>query len=291
MINIEDRQMLLNDLKMLIGKSAKLMNNLSHKECIGSHINESSCSWYHGAWQYLRACDKVSSPTWHLDFYIDSLTSFLKPNYKVLISGTADYSTLSIVLFVAKKLNLELSIDIVDLCRTPLLICEWYAEQVGANIRTINQSVFDLSQREYYDIIITDAFLTRFSPINRSNVLVQWSSLINNSGRIITTIRTCEVLEDNIVMIPQNQTEEYVNEVFGIYNRLGFKEGISDIESIAKKYIENIKSYPYEDIEGVYQDFNSNGLGIIQCSDSILKGEAKPSKYLRIIAAKSHSTV
>ena len=291
MISLEDRQMLLSDLQLLIGKSASLMYDISKEKCVGSYINDESCSWYHGAWQFLRACDKVSSPTWHLDFYLDSLTTILKPHTKILISGTADYSTLSIVLFVAKKLNLELDIFVMDICKTPLFICEWYAEQLGANIRALNKNIFELLDFGYYDLMISDAFLTRFEPAERKNLLKHWSNLLTQYGKIITTIRIEEGLSDNVVSIPNNQSEEFVKEVTQVFNRLNINTQVSDIETLARSYIRNIKSYPYKNMDEVYRDFNTSGLDIIECTESIVKGETKPTKYLRLIATPTNSSI
>ena len=197
------------DLYYLLLKSCNLMRKYS-EHCTNdflAHNNSSTtthspcCDWYHGAWQYLRVLDCVSAPQWHESFFADQLNEALsnaKESISVLISGTADYSILHLIVDVAKKSGKKIEIDIVDLCQTPLKICEWYIEEFkreapkmfsrfSFNVFRRNIALFDCGKR--YDVICTDAFLTRFSSNEVQSVIDKWAKLLKDTGEIITTIR------------------------------------------------------------------------------------------------------
>ena len=95
-----------------------------------STTHAASCRWYHSVWQYLRILDCVSSPQWHQSFYEKEIVASLascKTHISILISGTADYSLLYLIVNVIKKYKSpeqNVSIDVVDLCETPLQICK-----------------------------------------------------------------------------------------------------------------------------------------------------------------------
>ena len=146
------------DLEEPMLKSAPLMSMISEVMCKGSQMCAEDCSWYHRIWQYLRIFDVASTPTWHYQFYIDSLQRLfaMRKNIKILISGTADYSMLAHLLYAFSKLDREDEITVLDLCQTPLVLCEWYASQEGKKIKTIQQDILKFNKQEYFDLIITD---------------------------------------------------------------------------------------------------------------------------------------
>lgn len=114
--------------KQLI-QSCDQMYELAKENCKGSYLDNNSCEWYHSAWQYLRVLDKVSSPTWHFDFYYEEFNRLVTNDTNILVSGTADYSILALIYFVASKKNVSPKIWVCDICNTPLSICQSFAEE------------------------------------------------------------------------------------------------------------------------------------------------------------------
>ena len=72
-----------------------------------------------------------------------------------------------------------------------MFACQWYAKREGVNVETVADDIFRFASRtkQEYDVIITDAFLTRFSALETERVLGAWSGLLADNGEVITTIR------------------------------------------------------------------------------------------------------
>ena len=115
------------DLEEPLVLSADLMHGVAAVMCSGDHVDRSSCAWYHGAWQYMRVMNLVSTPTWHSEFYTRELSAAVsrRKSVRAIITGTADYSLLAYLLACDPDGRAE--IDVLDLCATPLFACRWYA--------------------------------------------------------------------------------------------------------------------------------------------------------------------
>ncbi len=175
-------------------QSASIISGVAPVLCSGNHVDSKGCAWYHGTWQFLRLMDLVSTPTWHHEFYQSALAAAeIRGARRILITGTADYSVLaySIEAFRSRAKATAATFTVVDLCGTPLFACQWYAKREGVNVETVADDIFRFASRtkQEYDVIITDAFLTRFSALETERVLGAWSGLLADNGEVITTIR------------------------------------------------------------------------------------------------------
>jgi hypothetical protein len=180
------------DLEEPLVLSADLINGVADVLCSGDHVDRSDCSWYHGAWQYLRVLDLVSTPTWHDAFYRTAFEEAFSRNpcSRVLISGTADYSLLAYVLSSARKCNAAPDVTVLDQCGTPLFACRWFAKRFGTSIHTIQADVLDAPRLlGKFDLITSDAFLTRFPGGDVRRVAEVWSELLVPGGTAVTTVR------------------------------------------------------------------------------------------------------
>jgi hypothetical protein len=175
--------------------SADLVCGVADILCAGDHVAPEGCGWYHGTWQYLRLLDMVSTPTWHSTFYLENLSTALraKPTSRVLITGTADYSMFAYVDMAATSTGSSPEITVLDLCTTPLFACRWYAKRVGRAVGTVSEDIVAFgeseSQRGAWEIITTDAFMTRFSEEECHRVAKLWFGLLTPGGILVTTIR------------------------------------------------------------------------------------------------------
>ena len=179
------------DLTEPLLESARMMHTMAPMSCTRNHVDRVSCAWYHGAWQLLRLFDMVSSPSWHSDFYRKWLTDGLagEGRRRVLITGAADYSVLAYVIDAAdangKLESKQLTAEVMDLCPTPLSACRWYADRFDLDI-TLHETdileqtpilvrkVLGEAPDHGFDLIATDAFLTRFSREEVGRVLDNW---------------------------------------------------------------------------------------------------------------------
>ena len=197
-----------------IFESADINLKFSLNLCQNGIMSDGDCRWYHSVWQYLRVIDKVSSPEWHSTFYekcFDKIISNVEiPN--ILISGTADYSLLAYVFNSLNKADKVGNIYVLDTCQTPLEICNWYSQKKKFKINTLNMNIFDLHFVEQkFDLICSDAFLTRFSKSDAAKVLEEWYNALNVGGIVVTTVRCRNCVEKEDKHQKNNYIEECIN--------------------------------------------------------------------------------
>ena len=287
---IDKQEIELSFLQEPLMMSADMMSEVSSVLCTHDHMNLSGCGWYHSVWQYLRLMNMVSTPTWHHDFYLENLQESLKNKSKpnVLISGAADYSTLSYTIRAMELLGEEATYSVLDLCETPLFACKWYAKRKQVSLETKQISIFDLDDDSKYDLICTDAFLTRFSQDKILQILNIWYKALKEGGSVVTTVR----IHDEKHQCPSVPSEQDVN-AFAIkaYERSKIWGGVINYspEEIAQKarvYASKMKSNRIGTREEILELFQRAGFKLQHLEDIEVDGELYPSRYLRIRVLK-----
>ena len=281
------------DLQEPLVLSADLINGVASVLCTHNHIDDEECNWYHGTWQYLRLLDMVSTPSWHHDFYTKqlhealSLTSASAP--KALITGTADYSVLAYLINSSKQIGIDCEINVLDLCATPLFACKWYAKKSNVSINTYEQNIFEFSElhEKSMDIVVTDAFLTRFTANETQNILDVWSRVLKPGGRLITTVRM------HGKTLPARSEEEAVRD---------FKEraiqrferweqylniGADKVGELSEIYARKMVSNKLGDEDKLLESIKASGFDIVQQELSNVPGELYPTVYLRLVCEKT----
>lgn len=270
--------------------TAPLMDMLSIAVCGGDYVSGEDCSWYHSVWQYLRVFDLVSTPTWHPNFYIPQLklASTVYENPKILISGTADYSTLAHVLFAFNANNVNFDITVLDLCQTPLIMCQWYAKQSKYQIKTLQADILTCDFGHLFDIIVTDAFLTRFPPLERKQVITRWFNILREKGRVITTVRINDINSPDKIIARPDQVEVFCSKVLQQAQRWQglFPISPTEITEKARKYAENMISHSIHSLEEIKTDFMQVGFDLFFSEAVQVKGEMIPTEYLELTAVK-----
>jgi hypothetical protein len=289
----------LNKPTQLLLKSVSKMELAADTYCQGSYLpkHQESCKWYHSAWPYLRLLGLVSTPDWHGDFYIKALGNIDFSKVKqVLISGTADYSMLSYVLAAIPHNYIhDITITVLDICETPLAICRWYKENYEQatnqkfNLRYDNSDALDtMIQEESIDLIITDAFLTRFGQQEKEKLVDEWKRILKPNGSIITTARmahkTIEVLKANQMGI-NRFCERATNKITENFPWL--TDSMNHILQHAREYGLNMCSYPIASIQSLNTLFSEF---ILEVETANIPGEfEETSQYSRIVAQKPTS--
>jgi len=287
-------------LKDLLFKSAPKMYELALNSCTNDYIGDrDNCCWYHCVWQYLRVLNCVSAPQWHEDFYKKYLNfkKGKKDKLHILISGTADFSMLDILVDSFSDYDKEIEIDILDKCLTPLKICDWYCKEVldssfsdKIKVNLYQTDLFVYSSEKKYDIICTDAFLTRFSQETAAVVIKKWKSLLKQDGIIITTVRIHSEEECKNVFDLTVDINKFLKKVEERFEKI-IKENTSlDIEKkhllyLSLKYIVKIKSNKVGNEEEIIRLFENNNLKVI-AELSEVEGEIHSTQYLRIVSGE-----
>lgn len=274
------------DLEEPIEESADLICNYAMKNCEHG-IMADNCTWYHSVWQYLRLVNLVSTPAWHDTFYLKELALAFenKKNVKVLISGTADYSMLAYVLYVAKQTDCMVDVDVLDSCKTPLFACEWFANRENKKINLINNDILKHNKLEEYDVICTDAFLTRFPKPLAKKVVNKWYELLKKGGKIITTVRVYDTPQN----VSSEDLEKMANEFADKAKERSAKIqeviqfSTNKIREMAYTYAINMKSNSIgneKNILSLFKNYKTN-----YYINNVL-GEFQRTKYIEIVATK-----
>lgn len=277
------------NLSPFLRDSATFSETLANYTCDLGHT-EGSCGWYHGPWQYFRLLDMVGSPLWHHDFFVDSINSAVEANNSILISGTADYTMLALVIDSLEFSNNDFQIDILDSCLTPLVLNDWYALSVGYSVNTIHQDVREMNKRnKEYDLIVADEFLTRFSSPGKSEVLENWSSLLAPDGKIVTTIRTDSDVEEETGLGDEEVRSFPDRARSNALNYDDFPIEPQRMESLAKRFAEGYDEhvrYPIKNKSEGIDLFNNSGFSILDAQVNAVEREVGNTEVCQAFLSK-----
>lgn len=244
--------------------------------CNGGYVDRECCSWYHQNWMFLRRLHLVSNPMWHEKFYKLAIKTLKCANKDVLVLGTADFS----MPFLCYEAGIE-KLDICDICKTPLNICDRIADMYSLNWNTYIGDIKNGLNKKY-DIIIDDAFLTRFDYDDKRYVLQKISDALNPDGVYITTIR--KGWNNGKAVIPTSQQKkDFIRK--SLINAKVENMDLTMIEKAASSYINKMVSFPIKDedslsrlVEGVFT--------IENCTAVSVPGECESSIYYQVIMKK-----
>lgn len=171
--------------------SSNAAHQISLQFCAGSQALGKSCAWYHSNWNLLRRLGLVSNPFWHEQFYADCLRRVVCNNtgpIYILISGGADDGMLTCIL--RNIPHQRVHITMIDTCPTPLIISQITAfkEKIAFTPIQCYAEKLPFKDKQFH-VVITDAFLTRFSHPLRQHIADEWKRVLTERGRIITTAR------------------------------------------------------------------------------------------------------
>jgi len=274
--------------------TAPIADFLSSVLCRGNHVSSEDCSWYHSIWQYLRVFNLVSTPTWHSEFYFSALKTVLSSldQRRVLISGAADYSTLAHVLWTLGSTSPLAKVTVLDLCETPLFLCRWYAKSVGSQIDAVSADILTYTSESPFDCIVTDAFLTRFPPAERTRIIQRWWTLLSADGRVITTVRLEKASDSTSLRATPAQADSFRHRAIKEATKWADFLNLSpaEIGRRARRYAEQMTSYPVESSESLRRTFEDNGFVMDSLHVVEVPGELAPTIYAEVVARKASAS-
>ena len=278
------------DLQYDLSITADDANEMSHRYCKGDHMNLLNCEWYHSTWQYLRLFNMVSTPGWHSEFYIREINKIVeeKKHIKALISGCADYST---YYFLCKGLKEPTNheIDVLDMCKTPLKLVEKYSlYKYDKKVNTIQSHILNL-KNSGYDLIITDAFLTRFNPRELKDLLSVWHEALIPGGKVVTTLR---YYNQNYKHGDPSKEElnRFIEKFHARYKKWKPVMHIAEekLELMVKTYAESMKSSNLGQLEDILNIAKECGFTIELTEKVEVSGELYPSAYCRLVLRREN---
>lgn len=276
--------------KDLLPRSADLVARKAGILCRGGLSGSRDCDWYHGTWQYLRILDLVSSPTWHDEFYRFAIERVLKRSRepaRILISGAADYSMPLYVVMIAEAVPRLVEITVVDLCPTPLFSCGWLSKRLSHDFRLVRGDVrsVDLGGPARFDLICTDAFLTRFEKDETAEVLSAWEDLLDDHGHVITTARLTEIELGG--MGRQIYAEKLIKSAHERWQEThaGSKPAFSELSRRLDIYAKRVRSTPLGPAQDV-ADLLRTTFSIRHLEVADVPDPLRPTQYLRVVMRK-----
>ena len=278
------------DLEEPMITTAPIAHEMASVLCQGDHVSPEDCSWYHSVWQYLRIFNMVSTPTWHTRFYLDALRPLVSSHghARVLISGTADYSMLAHVLWAFRDSVTKPKVTVLDLCETPLFLCKWYGKTAGVRIETAAADILMYECDHPFDIIATDAFLTRFPRDTRRDVVRKWRSLLAPGGVVLTTVRIEHGLSQSSVQATPEQSDTFRRRALQEARRWqGFLSSPPEaIAILAQRYAERMTSYSLGSEEEARSLFTDVGFVVQSLVIAEVPGEMASTLYAEIVACR-----
>lgn len=252
-------------------------HEIAMHECKGGYPDKEDCTWYHGNWMLLRYLGVVSNPYWHEKFYRKALASVNANALNVLVAGTADFS----LPLLCSDFGI-CKLDICDICRTPLLICDKTSELLNYDWSTYIQNVCN-EFHTHYDVIINDAFLSRF--IDKNKVLKGIANGLKSNGFYITTLKIGKWNRGGEVTT--SVREAFLNKVEKRYEDNKRHLPNIDINEISRVYLDKMSSFPVRDKQEIIELFSNAGLKIIHIENEFVEGEFEESQYYRIVSQKN----
>lgn len=245
-------------------------------ECSSGYMDSDNCSWYHHNWILLRKLGMVSNPFWHEKFYKNCIKNYIDYNAKCLVLGTADFS-MPLLCYESRIKNL----DICDKCQTPLNICNAVSQKQNILWSTYQGDIFSGLEKKY-DVIINDAFMTRFDYSKKRIVLQKIADGLNKNGVYITTMR--KGWNNGQAVVPmQIEKDGFINRAIDMAKE--FNVDLQIAKKSATEYINKMVSYPIKDehtlkklVQGIFE--------IKYCNVADVKGECLPTSYFQLVLSK-----
>jgi hypothetical protein len=277
--------------------SAPLARRLAARCC--RHVDHSGigCRNYHGVWQYLRLVDLVTTPRDHASFYVPVLLNALRSGRRrVLISGAVDYSMLAVVLAACAAAGVAGDITVADVCETPIRLCHWYADRMGAAIATEVTDILKHKPTAPYDLIVTHSFLGAFPPASRTRLVSAWRDWLKPGGEIVTVNRI-RPGAPQMVAFTDAETGKFRDSV---RHAVAAHAGELDIDTealdaLVQGYLAQRAVYPIGSCEELGSLFEAAGLRVTALSLEPLAASGLPSgptlrggaEYAKIVATRA----
>lgn len=175
--------------------AARLARSLSPLLCVSSASDAAdapSCADYHALYPTLRLLSLAASPDRHADFFASAFGALAEADdtQRVLITGTADSGILEHLLRAWHHANAPYpEILALDLCETPLRLCESYGRDLGLSVGIRVGDVLSAQFQERFDLVCAHSFIVKFDDEERPRLFAKWAEFLNPGGCVVSTVR------------------------------------------------------------------------------------------------------
>jgi SAM-dependent methyltransferase len=212
----------------------------------------------------------ASTPAFHFNFYRDALAAVGRDAkaLRVLVSGAADYGMLVCVIAACRGNRVEPEVTVVDLCETPLMLNQWYAERVSCRIATVCGDLADFSDAGRFDAICTHSFFSELPAERREKVVENWHRLLRPGGVVITANRIRPSSGNEPVGFTREQAQEFRATVLRCAESMRTTLEVAPLELAqeAERYAGHRRAFPLRSREEILGLFETAGLQVDQLS-------------------------
>lgn len=163
-------------------------------------FTKGGCAHYHSIFGFLQTLGLVSSPEDHEQFYRDAIETQIDVEKrgdeervkKILILGTAT-PLMPWLVATSIKSGRPFELVVFDICTSPLKATEEVMPAYlpkSAKLKTVKgdaRSLMDYFPENDFDLVITDAFLSRFNESERKKVVMGVKQILRPGGLFATT--------------------------------------------------------------------------------------------------------
>jgi len=281
-------------------ESAPLAHRWASTSCTFDPSTGTSCAWYHGVWQYLRAMGLAPTLGEQGPFLLEKLRPLARADghERVLVSACADYSLPAHVIDAYRGEGADLALAVVDRCETPLRLTRWYAERQRWPVATQRHDILSYQSAAPFDVIVANSVLGYFEPGTRPALFAAWSRLLRPGGTIILTNRFRRGSRPGLVGFSPSQVEDFVAATRQAAERwqrqLGFDP--RQVAVWARTYAERFQSHPILSVEEVERGLRAAGFTLDHLEVIAVPGRpggpvsgpsiAAAAEQLRVIATR-----
>ena len=258
---------------------------LSSQRCQGGYPRRDDCAWYHGAWPMLRALGMVSNPYWHHAFFFQVASRYSQTTDRIAVVGTADFSMPLLISSASKAM-----VTVMDVCETPVALCQEVSDFLSLGWVCKQRDILGGSAEVgLYDLVLNDAFLTRFPDPEKVIVLKKIKELLKSGGRYATTIRisraSVQINGNASYMSPEDRREWFVERAMARWHEVGGIDGISyeQANALASKFMREMASFRFRSHEHIIEIADAAGFAVDELSDVIVPGESEETHYTRTV--------
>lgn len=262
----------------LLRRSAPLAHAEAPARCHVDPATGVGCNWYHGPWQYFRLLELVSTAAVHEDRLVQALRNAARTRdcTRVLVSGSTDYAMLALVLDAWAAEGVPVDVTVIDLCPTPLWLCEWYARERGVPVTVHATNVLDYDAAQPFDVVCTHAFMGYFDAAGRAALARRWYALLRPGGRVVTTQRLRPGHAAALARFTPEQAAQFHARAAAAH---AAQPGATDLPAAAfaacaDAFTRHFTSHPVRTRDELVQVFNDAGFRPVEVE---LAGDATPA--------------
>jgi SAM-dependent methyltransferase len=280
------------------------------RELAEQHCNRGpfDCRWYHGNWYLLKSLDIVSTSAVHAQdisrLLLAALTARQQPDSTadILITGSTDETMVRLAHETCSHAGIDIRLHAVDICSTPLLFMQDYADNNDIALETYCSNILEFSSDQRFDIILTHAFMGYFDTGKRDKLVQRWRALLKHDGSIVTIQRVRPADSPELVRFTPEQRQRFIETATQRASQAIANPGnnaqydMDMVKDAATRFAENFQSHAIRSREELETSFTGAGMvferleysrmGAINAGSGNVTGPSVPSdaEFALIIA-------